>query len=200
MGTNELSVVHLIDDDEGVREALTILLAESGFLVRAYKSGLDFLAAQSSGLSGCIVSDVRMPGIDGLELQQRLKDVNSSLPLIFITGHGDIQMAIQAMRQGAVDFIEKPFDDHILIDSVNMGLQNKGTPPELSGEIQTRLASLTPREREVLERLVMGKMNKITAHELEMSIRTVETHRARIMQKMQARSLSELVRFVLVAT
>jgi len=200
MGTNELSVVHLIDDDEGVREALTILLAESGFLVRAYKSGLDFLAAQPSGLSGCIVSDVRMPGLDGLELQRRLKDVNSSLPLIFITGHGDIQMAVQAMRQGAVDFIEKPLDDHILIDSVNMALRNKGTPPELSGEIQARLASLTPREREVLERLVMGKMNKITAHELEMSIRTVETHRARIMQKMQARSLSELVRFVLVAT
>lgn len=109
-------------------------------------------------------------------------------------------MAVQAMRQGAVDFIEKPFDDHLLIDSVKMALHNNGKPPELSGEIQTRLASLTPREQEVLECLVMGKMNKITAHDLEMSIRTVETHRARIMAKMQARSLSELVRFVLVAT
>lgn len=193
-------IVHLIDDDEGVREALTILLAESGFAVRTHKSGTEFLDALSSANSGCIVSDIRMPGIDGLELQQRLKAAKNCLPLIFITGHGDIQMAVQAIREGAMDFIEKPFEDNVLIQSIRRALKNAGgqaAPQEPTREIAARLESLTPREREVLERLVIGKLNKITAHELDMSIRTVEVHRARIMQKMQARSLSELVRLVI---
>jgi len=199
MGANEPAIVHLVDDDEGVREGLTILLTEAGFMVRAHKSGTDFLETLASATSGVIVSDIRMPGIDGLELQQRLKAAKHHLPLIFITGHGDIQMAVQAIKEGASDFIEKPFDDQILIDAVQTAAQRKplGQTPAMSAETVERLASLTPREKEVLDCLVNGKLNKITAHELGMSIRTVETHRARIMQKMQARSLSELVRMVM---
>jgi two-component system response regulator FixJ len=201
MSMNE-PVVHLIDDDEGVREGLTILLAEAGFMVRAHKSGTDFLDALGTASSGVIVSDIRMPGIDGLELQQRLKAAQNRLPLIFITGHGDIQMAVQAIKAGASDFIEKPFDDTLLIEAVRTAFKGRG--PEIahtqgSAEAVARIATLTPREREVLDCLVLGKMNKMTAHELGMSIRTVETHRARIMQKMQARSLSELVRMVMNA-
>jgi len=201
MATTE-SIVHLIDDDEGVREGLTVLLAEAGFMVRTHKSGAEFLDVMATATSGVIVSDIRMPGIDGLELQQRLKAANHGLPIIFITGHGDIQMAVQAIKSGASDFIEKPFDDTLLIEAVQNALKQKQpvvTTVQPSAEALERLASLTPREREVLDCLVIGKMNKITAHELGMSIRTVETHRARIMQKMQARSLSELVRLVMSA-
>jgi two-component system response regulator FixJ len=198
--TTSGSIVHLIDDDEGVREGLTILLAEAGFMVRSYKSGTDFLDTLGSTVSGVIVSDIRMPGIDGLELQQRLKSANNGLPIIFITGHGDVQMAVQAIKAGASDFIEKPFDDQLLIDAIKSAFKDKAPEPatrQTNSEAAEHLATLTPREREVLDCLVMGKMNKITAHDLGMSIRTVETHRARIMQKMQARSLSELVRMVI---
>ena len=199
MATNDSAIVHLIDDDEGVREALTILLAEAGFMVRAHKSGTDFLDVLGSATSGVIVSDIRMPGIDGLELQQRLKAAKHPLPLVFITGHGDIQMAVQAIREGASDFIEKPFDDSVLIDAVRTALKRTSQflAPQADDDASQRIASLTSREKEVLECLVAGKLNKITAHDLGMSIRTVETHRARIMQKMQARSLSELVRMVI---
>jgi two-component system response regulator FixJ len=199
MPTNESLNVHLIDDDEGVREALTILLAEAGFMVRTHKSGLDFLEVLGSATSGVIVSDIRMPGIDGLELQQRLKSAKHTLPLIFITGHGDIQMAVQAIKEGASDFLEKPFEDSLLIAAIHTAAARKGTvrTDQSAGEAAERIATLTPREKEVLDCLVVGKLNKITAHDLGMSIRTVETHRARIMQKMQARSLSELVRMVM---
>lgn len=199
MATNDSAIVHLIDDDEGVREALTILLAEAGFMVRTHKSGIDFLDALASSTSGVIISDIRMPGIDGLELQQRLKAVKHPLPLIFITGHGDIQMAVQAIREGASDFIEKPFDDSVLIDAVRTAIKRntQTSAPQVTDDAGERIASLTPREKEVLECLVAGKLNKVTAHDLGMSIRTVETHRARVMQKMQARSLSELVRMVI---
>ncbi len=199
MTMNETITVHLIDDDDGVRDGLTILLAEAGFAVRAFRSGTDFLDAASSVSNGVIISDIRMPGIDGLELQQRLNSLKIHIPLIFITGHGDVQMAVQAIKAGASDFIEKPFDDQILIDAVNTAARQQ-LPRSLAQqnhEAAERLASLTPREMEVLQCLVMGKLNKITAHELGMSVRTVETHRARIMQKTQAHSLSELVRMVM---
>lgn len=198
-GNNNPILVHVIDDDEGVREGLTILLAEAGFMVRAYKSGIDFLEHLASANSGVIISDIRMPGIDGLELQQRLKAAENALPVIFITGHGDIQMAVRAIKDGASDFIEKPFDDDSLIAAVHTALERKAaaSASKSNTEVAERLASLTPREKEVLDCLVIGKLNKITAHELGMSIRTVETHRARIMQKMQAQSLSELVRMVM---
>lgn len=199
MSAHETATVHLIDDDEGVREALTILLTEAGFRVQTHKSGSDFMAALPVTGPGCIISDIRMPGIDGLELQQQLKEAKSALPLIFISGHGDIQMAVQAMREGARDFIEKPFDDNVLVAAVHAALKDTRTQTieEPIDEIRERLDSLTPRETEVLECLIQGKINKITAHDLGMSVRTVEVHRARIMQKMNARSLSELVRFVM---
>lgn len=199
MPATESIIVHLIDDDEGVREGLTILLTEAGFMVRAYKSGTEFMAAIATAISGVIVSDIRMPGIDGIELQQRLKATKNALPIVFMTGHGDIQMAVRAIKEGASDFLEKPFDDQVLIDAVRAAMKRKALTPASvpSGEVVERLASLTPREKEVLECLVIGKLNKVTAHELGMSIRTVETHRARVMQKMQAHSLSELVRLVI---
>jgi len=199
MPPTDNAIVHLIDDDEGVREGITILLTEAGFMVRSHKSGTDFMDVLGTATSGVIVSDIRMPGIDGLELQQRLKAARNGLPLIFITGHGDIQMAVQAIRQGARDFIEKPIDDVVLIDAIRGALKDTAPHPELQieADVAGRLETLTPREKEVLECLVIGKMNKMTAHELSMSIRTVEVHRARIMQKMQARSLSELVRMVM---
>jgi two-component system response regulator FixJ len=199
MSSPDTRTVHLIDDDEAVREALTILLTEAGFTVRSHKSGTDFLDQLASIAPGCIVSDIRMPGIDGLELQQRLNESQIKLPLIFITGHGDVQMAVQAMRNGAVNFIEKPFDDATLIDAIELAFQSPqmaSTAP-VTAEIKERMNTLTPREKEVLTCLIAGKLNKIMAFELDMSVRTVEVHRARIMQKMQAHSLSELVRMVL---
>ncbi len=191
--------VHLIDDDEGVREALTVLLTEAGYAVRSYKSGLDFLATFDPAAQGCIVSDIRMPGLDGLELQQRLLTLNITLPLIFITGHGDIQMAVQAIRGGASDFIEKPFDEALLIGALEREFDQTVHPvqQEERDETQRKLAGLTPRERQVLDCMVDGKPNKVTAHELGLSIRTVETHRAHVMQKMDVSSLSELVRQVI---
>lgn len=192
--------VHLIDDDDGVREALTVLLAEAGLAVRSYKSGIDFLAAKRTETPGCIVSDIRMPGLDGLELQAKLRSEGSAVPIIFITGHGDIPMAVQALRAGAMDFIEKPFDDEHLLASIKRALESserQSSRNAVRGEIEQRLAGLTPRELEVLDCLLAGRPNKIIAFDLNMSMRTVEVHRARIMQKMNAGSLSELVRMVM---
>lgn len=193
-------IVHLIDDDDGVREALTLLLAEAGFTVRSYRSGVDFLAASRTEQPGCIVSDIRMPGLDGLELQAKLRAAGSAAPIIFITGHGDVPMAVQALRAGALDFIEKPFDDDHLLASIKRALeasQRTSVKEAARQDIEERLATLTPRELEVLECLMVGRPNKIIAFDLNMSMRTVEVHRARIMQKMKAGSLSELVRLVM---
>ncbi len=194
--------VHLIDDDDGVRDALTLLLAEAGLAVRSYKSGVDFLATARSEAPGCIVSDIRMPGLDGLELQAKLREEGNTAPIIFITGHGDIPMAVQALRAGALDFIEKPFDDEHLLTSIKRALEaseRQSTQNAARNEIEQRLAGLTPRELEVLDCLIAGRPNKIIAFDLNMSMRTVEVHRARIMQKMNAGSLSELVRMVMTA-
>ncbi|MBX7198241.1 MAG: response regulator [Rhodospirillaceae bacterium] len=193
-------IVHLIDDDDGVREALTLLLTESGFTVRSYKSGVDFLAAPRAQEPGCIVSDIRMPGLDGLELQSSLRAAGSNAPIIFITGHGDVPMAVQALRAGALDFIEKPFDDDHLLASIKRALEASlriSVKDAARQDIEQRMATLTPREQEVLECLMAGRANKIIAFDLNMSMRTVEVHRARIMQKMKAGSLSELVRLVM---
>ena len=193
-------IVHLVDDDDAVREALTLLLAEAGFTVRSYKSAVDFLAAPRTLQPGCIVSDIRMPGLDGLELQAKLRAGGSTAPIIFITGHGDVPMAVQALRAGALDFIEKPFDDEHLLGSIKRALatsQRASAKDAVRQDIEQRLANLTPRELEVLECLMVGRPNKIIAFDLDMSMRTVEVHRARIMQKMKAASLSELVRLVM---
>lgn len=196
------TAIHIIDDDEAVRHSLVFLLEASGIPVCADASGEAFLLAAPGLRAGCVVTDVRMPGIDGLALQQRLADIGVRLPVIVMTGHGDIPIAVQALKAGAVDFIEKPFDDDVLLTAVRNALAAslRDQEREIEAErVAARLARLTPREREVFQRLVAGQQNKAIAHDLGASPRTVEVHRAHIMEKMAARNLSELVRMALVA-
>ncbi len=197
------SVVHLIDDDDGVRQSLAFLLATAGLAVRVYESGVAFLAALGTLQPGCIVSDVRMPGIDGLELQRRLKALGVHLPVIIMTGHADVPLAVEAMKAGAVDFIEKPFDDELLLSAIRLALDRYNElghhETERVVQIQTRLQSLSPRERQVLDGLLAGYPNKTIAYDLKLSPRTVEVHRANVMMKMGADSLSGLVRMAVQA-
>jgi two-component system response regulator FixJ len=196
------TVVHLIDDDEAVRQALAFLLATAGHAVRVYDSAEAFLSAAGEAQPGCIVSDVRMPGIDGLALQRRLKEIGVKLPEVIMTGHGDVPLAVEAMKAGAVDFIEKPFDDEVLLSAIRVALNRQDETgrrdAELAG-VRARMASLSDRERQVLEGLVAGHPNKTIAYDLGLSPRTVEVHRANLMIKMGAGSLSDLVRMALLA-
>ncbi len=196
------SVVHLIDDDDGVRQSLAFLLATAGLAVRVYESGVAFLAALGTLQPGCIVSDVRMPGIDGLELQRRLKTLGVHLPMIIMTGHADVPLAVEAMKAGAVDFIEKPFDDELLLSAIRVALDRYNELGHHETEvvqIQAKLQSLSPRERQVLDGLLAGHPNKTIAYDLKLSPRTVEVHRANVMMKMGADSLSGLVRMAVQA-
>jgi two-component system response regulator FixJ len=195
-------VVHVIDDDVGVRQSLAFLLSTAGLAVRVHESAVAFLAALPSAQDGCIVTDVRMPGMDGLELQRRLREKKIGLPVIVMTGHGDVALAVEAMKAGAADFIEKPFDDEILLSAIRAALARHAQSAESEGRrtaIRARLGLLSEREREVLDGLVAGKPNKIIAYDLGISARTVEVYRANVMTKMQADSLSELVRMVLLS-
>jgi FixJ family two-component response regulator len=192
--------IFIVDDDAAVRDALKLLLRSVGQAVEAYGSAQEFLDAYSEDRPGCLVLDIRMPGMSGLELQQKLNERHSILPIIFITGHGDVPMAVEAMQAGAVDFIQKPFRDQDLIDRINQALDKDANNRLALGErndIRRRLDTLTPREREVLDLVVHGKANKVIAGDLKLSQRTVEIHRARVMEKMQASSLAHLVRMVL---
>ena len=196
------SLVHVIDDDDAVRESLEFLLRTAKIDVRTYDSATAFLNATSSGNIGCIVTDVRMPGMSGVDLLRELKSRGSTMPVIVITGHGDIQLAVEAMKVGAADFLEKPFDDEVLLASVSaaLGRLEKDSQREAErADLNNRLATLSVREREVLEGLVAGKPNKIIAFDLGISPRTVEIYRAHVMTKMNAGSLSELVRMALLA-
>ena len=194
--------VFVLDDDEAVRDSLGALLESAGFVVEIFGSGADFLDRLEPEGGGCLVLDVRMPGLSGLEVQEELAKKGIAIPVIIITGHGDVPIAVKALKSGAVDFIEKPFADDIILESVRhaleQGLQNK---QDISAalEIKARLVRLTPRERDVLGQLVIGNPNKIIAHELGISPRTVEIHRARVLEKMSARSLSHLVRLAIAA-
>jgi two-component system response regulator FixJ len=192
-------IVHLIDDDEDVRRALAFLLGTAGLAVKVYESAVLFLDHYKSSQTGCIVSDVRMPGMDGLQLLKHLKEVGVKLPVIVLTGHADVALAVEAMKAGAVDFIEKPFPDEVLLNAIQSALaQRQHSVPRLNVEqIRARMASLTPREREVLDGLLKGHPNKTIAFDLGLSPRTVEVHRANVMTKMAASSLSELVRMAL---
>ena len=195
-------VVHVIDDDIAVRQSLAFLLSTAGLAVRIHDSAAAFLKVLSSVQDGCIVTDVRMPGVDGIELQKRLKAANSSLPVIVMTGHGDIALAVAAMKAGAVDFIEKPFDDEVMLAAIKTALVRRSSDLErgsASSGIQSRLDLLSERERQVLDGLLAGKPNKVIAYDLGISARTIEIYRANVMTKMRADSLSALVRMALLA-
>ncbi len=193
-------VVHVVDDDEAVRQSLAFLLRTAQIEVKTYDSAMAFLNDLPRG--GCIITDVRMPEISGLDLLQRLHELGVALPVIVITGHGDVPLAVEAMKLGAVDFLEKPFDDDALLAAVRAALSTedaKSKRTQEQSEIKEKLAGLSNRERQVLEGLVSGLPNKTIAHDLGISPRTVEIYRANVMTKMNATSLSELVRLALVA-
>jgi len=195
-------VVHVVDDDLAVRQSLSFLLASDGLPVRLHESASAFLDTMKEAATGCIVTDVRMPGIDGIEFLRRLKARGFGLPVIVMTGHADVPMAVEAMKEGAVDFIEKPFDDDMFLAAVRKALRLQEQHAQRDAqvtEVQARLHGLSERERQVLEGLVAGKANKVIAYDLGISPRTVEIYRANVMTKMQAGSLSELVRMALVA-
>ena len=192
--------VFVVDDDEGVRNSLRFLLKSVGLAAHAFGSASEFLATYRPSQPGCLVLDVRMPGMSGLELQEQLNLRGAVIPVIFITGHGDIPMAVEAMQQGAFDFLQKPFRDQDLIDRIQRALERDArnrAALDQHARIRERLDSLTPREREVLALMTRGKPNKIMAAELGVSQRTVEIHRARVMEKSGAASLAQLVRMVL---
>ncbi|MFC0200611.1 response regulator FixJ [Paracoccus rhizosphaerae] len=191
------AVVHVVDDDLAVRQSLAFLLASDGLPVRLYDSAGSFLEKAGMAASGCVVTDVRMPDMDGIELLRRLKDATSRLPVIVMTGHADVPMAVEAMRIGAFDFVEKPFDDEVLLRAIRAALLQRNGEREREAELDKLREledSLSSREREVMDGLLKGKANKVIAHELGLSARTVEIYRANVMTKMQAKSLSDLIR------
>ena len=193
-------VVHVIDDDVAVRQSLAFLLSTEGFAVRVYDSAVAFLKELPRAQAGCVVTDIRMPDMSGLDLQRHLRETKSGFPVIVITGHGDVPLAVEAMKAGAVDFIEKPFEDEVLLSAIRVALSRNVRDSERLARvaaIRERLSLLSGRERDVLGGLVAGKPNKIIAHDLGISARTVEVYRANVMTKMQADSLSDLVRMAL---
>ncbi|MEQ8661125.1 MAG: response regulator transcription factor [Gammaproteobacteria bacterium] len=195
----ELPTVFIVDDDLAVRQSLTLLIRSMALPVEAFESAQDFLNRGDPTRPGCLVLDIRMPGMSGLELQDELGRRDFALPVIFITGHGDIGMAVRAMKSGAVDFIEKPFSDQVLLERINQAIErDRVSREERAGlaDIARRVDLLSPREREVMERIVAGQANKVIAIDLGLSERTVEIHRSRVMAKTGAGSLAELVSMV----
>ncbi len=194
--------VYVVDDDDAVRDSLALLLEAAGLRVEAFAAAAEVLVRCRDERPACVVTDVRMPEMDGLQLQQRLAQLHPRLPVIVITGHGDVPLAVQAMKAGAVDFIEKPFSDEVILASVETaathGRRSVGAGA-VRREIADRLARLTPRELEVFHQLILGHPNKVIAHNLSISARTVEIHRARVMDKMEVRNLPELVRLAIEA-
>ena len=203
MGSSGLNepVVYVVDDDPAVLDSVRWLVESVDLKVETYPSGRDFLDSYQPHQPGCLIADVRMPGMSGLELQQELSARGYGIPVIIITGHGDLPMAIQAMKDGAYDFIQKPFGDQALIDTVQKAVeQNLATSKErlFLQDIQERLNKLTPREKEVLDQVVAGEPNKRIAGTLGVSEKTVEAHRSKVMEKMQAKSLADLIKMVVV--
>ena len=196
------SIVHVIDDDEAVRQALAFQLGSAGIEVRTYESAVAFLEVAPTVHTGCIITDMRMPELSGIDLLRRLRELKHAMPVIVITAHGDIPLAVEAMRLGAVDFLEKPFEDEVLLTSVRSALDRGDRDQRRQAErsnIEARLAALSNRERDVLKGLVAGHANKQIAYDLGISPRTIENYRANLMIKMQAGSLSDLVRMALIA-
>jgi len=203
MSNSDPRIVHLVDDDEAIRRSVGFMLKTSGFRVQTYEDGMALLKAASSLEEGCILLDIRMAGMDGLEVQQTLQREGISLPVIIMTGHGDIGLAVKAMKAGAVDFIEKPFEKEALIRSLEEGfnrLLRKEATGDRMRDASVRLQALTAREREVLDGLARGLPNKTIAYDLGISPRTVEIHRANVMTKLSVRSLSEALRIAFAAS
>jgi len=191
------STVYVVDDDQAIRHAMELLMRSVGLVYEIFHSGDDFLTNHTNDRAGCLVLDIRMPGLGGLELQEKLNEMGSTLPIIFISGHGDVPMAVEAMQKGAVDFIQKPFRDQELLDRISEAIetdQERRSAREEKSEVLGKIEKLTNREHQVLDLVVTGKPNKVIAYELGVSQRTVEIHRARVMEKMQAKSLADLVR------
>jgi two-component system, LuxR family, response regulator FixJ len=202
MNDGGLRLVHLVDDDEAIRRSVGFMLKTSGFHVRTYESGVELLKGAPNLEPGCILLDIRMPGMDGLEVQAALRDKGVTLPVIIMTGHGDVSLAVQAMKAGAVDFIEKPFEKAVLLSAIEHGidrLKKSAADVDRADEAAVRLQALTPREREVLDGLAKGLPNKTIAYDLGISPRTVEIHRANVMSKLSVRSLSEALRIAFAA-
>ena len=193
-------VVHIVDDDEAVRQSLAFMLSSAGLAVRVYESASAFLAGLDTVQDGCLVTDIRMPDMTGIDLLRRIRAKARSLPAIVITGHGDVPLAVEAMKAGAIDFIEKPFDEEAILNAVKTALERaEGAPDGDLAAIAARLQTLSERERQVLEGLVAGHPNKVIAATLGISPRTVEVYRANLMTKMEAKSLSELIRMAILA-
>jgi len=200
MMTDIQQTVYVVEDDEAVRDSLELLLQSDDKPVKTYDSATAFLKSYSDAMAGCIVLDIRMPGMDGMELQKKLNDKHSILPIIFVTGHGDVPMAVDAMKEGAIDFIQKPYREEALLEKIEAALVQDRQQRKRLGEKQEivrRVKSLTPREHEIMDRMIAGQANKVIAIELEISQRTVEIHRSRVMHKMGTHSLAHLVRMVL---
>jgi two-component system response regulator FixJ len=195
-------VIAVIDDDDALRDALAVMISAAGWRTEGYSSAEDFLANLACHRSGCALIDIRLPGMDGMALFRRLREVAPGFPVVILTGHGDVPMAVEALKAGAVDFIEKPFDPDRLLDSLGQALRLDAAARETKiaiEEFQALLDKLTPREREVMDYMVLGQSNKMIAAKLGISPRTVEIYRARVMDKMQVRTLAELVRLTLRA-
>ncbi len=194
--------VYVIDDDEAMRDSLNFLLDSSGFEVSLFEDAQSFLEALPDLEFGCVISDVRMPGLDGIELLKRMKADSSQFPIVMMTGHGDVPLAVEAMKLGAVDFLEKPFEDDRLTAMIDQAIRRAEPAAKneaIAQDIAARVASLSPRERQVMEGLIAGLSNKLIAREYDISPRTIEVYRANVMTKMQANSLSELVRLAMRA-
>jgi len=199
--TEQHETIFIVDDDEAVRDSLSFLLKSVGIESQIFTSGDEFLGAYKPNWEGCILLDIRMPGISGMEVQRRLVEQDCSLPIIFITGHGDIPMAVEAMHLGAHDFVQKPFHDQELLDRIQAALVTRREVQdkvEQKRVVQKNYSTLTPRETEVMSAVAKGHANKVIAMDLELSQRTVEIHRARVMEKMRVRSLAELVKLAVL--
>jgi two-component system response regulator FixJ len=193
--------IHVVDDDAAVRHSLERLLQSAGLRVVSYETPMAFLQAAPGLSGGCILLDLRMAGMDGLELQGRLVQLGVTLPVIVMTGHGDVSSAVRAMKAGAIDFLEKPYDDQVLLNAIDAALARSGRPDRDREAVKAaqRIAALSPREREVLDALVAGRPNKVIAFDLGISVRTVEVHRARMMERLGTRQLAEAIRLSVMA-
>jgi len=200
--SDDARIVHVVDDDEAIRQSVSFMLRKAGYAVETYASGTAFLKSADRGTAGCVLLDVRMPDIDGLEVQARLAQQGIGLPVIMLTGHGDVTLAVRAIKAGAVEFLEKPFERLALIAAIEEALDQAARQDRAhlaAADAVVRLAALTTRERDVLDGMVLGRPNKLIAFDLSIATRTVEVHRANLMEKLSARSLSDVLRIAFAA-